>query len=163
MAKKKRGSETGWFPAFTPKGKPIRMHGEQLNELRLRCIKDGTVRSFVDDGQGVDGPNGRRGELLRRMNAKDADRFPLFFADSPVDPVRGVEFGGEVPVRSKEIDEAMQRYLAIRAQRNRTFAEHAARERQRIHEKLTADRHDVAPKAPTFDDDLQPRLPEVSP
>ena len=121
-------AETGIFPSYTNRpdrqgGKVRRMHaGRPLNELRVKSIKDGMVRSIVDDGMDKNGPGQARQELLRKISAIDPQTgLPLFYVDQRVPPIQGP--GGlmvPVAVLNDEIKAAQDRYIAEREARSQS-------------------------------------------
>lgn len=124
MPKSKKAPETGLFPSYRPKThrRPAQrrtsQNGEPLNEVRVRCIKNGQVRGFIDDGgKQVEGvgfiPGGYRQQLMRNLQKRDTDGHPVFFVDSQDEVVnlRGTYGMMSTPVASPQILDAMDAYL----------------------------------------------------
>ena len=109
---KAASAETGWFPSLTSRGRPrIGSDGTQLRELRLRCLRDGSVRSFVDDGGSAVEANQQRQQLIRMLVKVDRDSgLPVFFLDNATEPARvpaPVVGSLPIPIANKEIKSRM--------------------------------------------------------
>lgn len=98
--------------------------GQPVKELRCRCIRDGSIRSFILDGYGEDGSaNQATAQAVRNISSVDEDLLPVFFVDKGVDErlkVKGLPAGLIVPVINAEILEKMELNLASRAELSRS-------------------------------------------
>lgn len=120
--------QTGYFPSVHANGKPrISGSGQPVRELRLRCIRDGMVRHFIDDGTGSDGgPNQARQAMTRKMTDKDEDGDPLFFVDDPIDfTIRHHGIVVSPHVADQRLVEKMRRNIEARSARARSSIQEA--------------------------------------
>lgn len=112
--------ETGAYAAPQPDGKPCVVY-------RLRCLTDGMVVDFVDDGEGREGValNGRSNLLnaitKRRTSFVGDDEvdFPVFFADKRIG--NGFDRIGRfnVPVADKAVRDECKRLSDTRNRRRK--------------------------------------------
>lgn len=121
-------AETGLFKSHRPsKGSrqtsgKVRKDagGNELFELRVRCIRDGGTRGFVLDGYGDDGTPGQQtAQAIRSVSAVDEDGLPVFFLDAAAKDhafaVKGLASGFEVKKANAEILEKMALNVAARS------------------------------------------------
>jgi len=137
-------SETGVFPSFYADGKKKRTRGDgkQHNEVRLRCIKDGYVRTYVDDGfdREAGEPNQARQALCRALGRRE-DGLPVFFLDEGSKPLSVAGHGGhnvEARIADEEILAKMAENVAARQAREDVAGEFVAKVRAQQAEHLAS-------------------------
>lgn len=112
-------SDTGYFPSTLADGRP-RKHGSghQLKELRVRCIKDGMVRTFVDDGfDAKTGTPNQSRQVLTRAIGREEDGLPVFFLDADAPKVAPFTTHGGMKVHPRRANEAAVEKMVANVQK----------------------------------------------
>jgi len=150
--------KTGWFKAHDGRNRPITLMvpGERkvhLNELRVRSVKDGSIVGLVDGLNMKNGqPEFRREQLMASLARRDKHfDVPIYVVDEPVEAIKGVRYGGDVPVRNDAWDRARLYYAKERAKADRKFRQHVDQEKARIKNQLALDAEGLAPTLPSAD------------
>lgn len=143
-------ADTGWFPSYDARRRPrLDGDGKHLKELRLRNIKDGSVRSFVDDGGSSVEANQQRQQLIRSLlKVDDESGLPVFFADKPVSPAAlPTPIGAiRIPTFNAAIGAVMLDRISDRRRGYRLAAERLRREGDSLGRQLGSTHADVLPR-----------------